>query len=128
MEINTYDFDGVVSTGKFKLTPGKDVIITGRTYEEAPYVFGKLRELGIQDVAVYFNTAPLSHRGDHNERARRISGMHKVRIIKGFMENHVVTHFEDDPVQIQLINTYCTDATVVLVPNNSSYYGEPHNG
>ena len=53
--INTFDIDGVITVG---LYPGPDdVIITGRSYEEAPETYAMLRSKGINNP-VYFNPLP----------------------------------------------------------------------
>lgn len=90
--INTYDLDGVISIG---LTPRpEDIIITGRSYEEAPETYRYLHKRGIYN-AVYFSPVVFE------KKTREISGIHKGTIINYLMKsgNHIEKHFEDDEVQ-----------------------------
>lgn len=92
--MNVFDFDGVVSVG---IHPGPDdVIVTGRGYDEAAYVYGRLRSLGVLPVAVYFN--PMTKAMG---RSREQSGSHKAGIIRHLASygNRIGVLFEDDEVQ-----------------------------
>jgi hypothetical protein len=102
MQINAFDFDGVVSIG---IAPSKnDVIITGRTIEESEHVYSILRARNINN-AVYFNPISYKDRGDHTIGSRECSGKHKSRILDLFKENGVTIQnfFEDDTIQRDII-------------------------
>lgn len=106
-KINTYDMDGVITIG---LTPRpEDIIITGRSYEEAKETYAYLHNRGIYN-AVYFNPAP------YETKTRESSGQHKAKIIKLLQSNgiEVMKHFEDDEVQKAEIEKN-TDVIVVHI-------------
>jgi hypothetical protein len=98
---NSFDIDGVIfvgprATGVF---PGpQDIIITGRSYEEAPETLKMLRSRGIVNQ-VFFN--PLSKL----EKTRSSSGEWKAKVLTGLLNAGccINIHFEDDPVQIEKI-------------------------
>lgn len=109
--INAFDFDGVISLG---ICPGpKDIIISGRSYEEAAYVNNILKERGIYN-AVYFNT--MKKEG----RSRNDSGKHKANILSILMSNGVIIDkfFEDDEVQIKEIKKVHPNLPVVHVKSD----------
>lgn len=90
--INSYDLDGVISIG---LTPRpEDIIITGRSYEEAPETYKYLHSRGIFN-AVYFSPVVF------NNKTRIISGTHKATILEYLISagNKIAIHFEDDEIQ-----------------------------
>ena len=90
--INTFDIDGVVTVG---LYPGPDdVLITGRSFEEAQETYAMLHSKGIKN-AVFFNKLPF------DAKTRRSSGLHKGHTIKELVQSgvQVAVHFEDDEVQ-----------------------------
>lgn len=94
--MNTFDCDGVITLGIY---PGKyDVIITGRSFEEADVTLQYLKEKGITNK-VYFN--PLKF----DEKTRESSGLHKANIINGLIEQgaDIKFHIEDDEIQIEAI-------------------------
>lgn len=100
--MNGFDFDGVVSIG---VHPGpNDVIITGRSFDEASYVNEILRRKGIHN-AVFFQPMTKERRESGTETARRNSGRHKATVIKMLKENEVELNifFEDDEIQIEEI-------------------------
>lgn len=109
--INTFDIDGVIymGPGRTGVYPGpKDIIITGRSYQEAPETRKMLEERGITN-RVIFSTTPFDY------KTREKSGYHKVRTLQmlrweGF---EVVIHFEDDPIQAQIIEDNCVNVKVV---------------
>ena len=75
--INTYDIDGVITIG---ITPRpEDIIITGRSYEEAPETYKMLHERGIYNV-VYFQ--PLKY----SDISRESSGVWKGGLLKYFLQ------------------------------------------
>lgn len=96
LKINSFDLDGVISVG---LHPGpNDVIITGRSFQEAKETYAFLHSRGIFNC-VFFN--PLQF----DEKTRESSGIHKAKIINMLWVDgvEIVTHFEDDEIQIQQI-------------------------
>jgi hypothetical protein len=109
--INGFDFDGVISLGIY---PGpRDVIITGRSYEEAEYINKVLKDRGIYN-AVYFNMMP------KEGRKRSDSGKHKARVLGILMENGVIIDkfFEDDEIQVKEIKNAHPDLPVVHVKSD----------
>jgi hypothetical protein len=101
--INTFDIDGVITVG---LYPGPDdVIITGRSFEEAPETYAMLRNKGINN-AVFFNSLPF------DVKCRKTSGFHKgltiERLIRSGVE--VAIHFEDDEIQKKEIENHLETA------------------
>ena len=95
-KINTFDFDGVITLG---IHPGpKDVIITGRSFEERDDTFEFLRSRNMFNV-VLFNQV------EFNQKSRETSGLHKANRINELWESgvQVVNHFDDDEVQIAVI-------------------------
>lgn len=118
-EVNMFDFDGVVREGA---TPDKyDIIITGRTIEEAPIVYKELIKREIF-VPVYFNPIHLKDRQNHNLYARTKSGKHKANTIQLLKDNKVnIGRFhEDDPVQISIIKEAHPEIEVVEYPFNEA--------
>ena len=94
--INTFDFDGVITLG---IRPGqKDIIITGRSYEERNSTLDFLESQFIFN-SVLFNPAKF------NQKSRESSGLHKANRINELWESgiRVVNHFDDDEVQIAVI-------------------------
>lgn len=107
MSVNSYDIDGVITIG---LTPRpEDIIITGRSYEEAPETLKYLYERGIYNQ-VFFNPKRFE------EKTRESSGKHKANILK-VMYPEIDKHFEDDPIQKAEIEKE-VDIPVVLVKHN----------
>jgi hypothetical protein len=98
MKVNGFDIDGVIHLGNgiCGIRPGpKDVIITGRSYEEEPETKAFLLKHGIKNN-VYFNPLPF------DEKGRESSGIHKANTLK-FLKHEegikVQFFFEDDEVQ-----------------------------
>lgn len=86
-----YDLDGVVTKGYL---PGPhDVIITGRSYEEAAQTYRYLHKQGLF-VPVYFNPVP------HNLKTLEGSAYWKADMI---FKLGIQDFFEDDPRQFTLI-------------------------
>lgn len=101
--MNSFDIDGVITVGIY---PGPDdIIITGRSYEETYETIRMLHDKGIHNE-VYFN--PLRF----EDKTRTTSGVHKARIILGLKPR---IHFEDDPVQWEIIERLCPETNVVRV-------------
>lgn len=97
-----YDFDGVVSTGKFRVYPD-DVIITGNVYHEG--VMKKLQELKIK-ARVYF---PPDLRGAHSDLAAAVWKSEMIRRIG------VTEFYEDSKIQRDVIEASCPDCQVIPV-------------
>lgn len=121
-KINTFDFDGVITLG---IHPGpKDVIITGRSFEERNDTFEFLRSRNMFNV-VLFNQA------EFNQKSRETSGLHKANRINELWENgvHVVNHFDDDEVQIAVIKQNLKYPTNIIHINHGglvSYENKTH--
>lgn len=116
--INSFDIDGVIYLGEgvTGLFPGpNDVIITGRSYEEAPETYEMLRSRNIHNV-VYFNNVPF------DAKTRKSSGEHKANTIRMLTASGVpiAYHFEDDPVQIEEIRARVTTTQVIHVNSNGT--------
>lgn len=97
--ISTFDIDGVITVGIY---PGpNDVIITGRSFEEAPETYAMLRSKGINNP-VYFNPLPF------DKKDRKSSGVHKGMVIELLVRagNKVNVHFEDDEIQKEEIEAH----------------------
>lgn len=110
--INSFDIDGVIFMGKYDgVYPGRDdVIITGRSFEEEEETFGMLRSKGINN-RVFLN--PLRF----DQKTRSSSGEHKGRVIGDLMESgyRVMCHFEDDPIQAEIIKSMVPEVNVILL-------------
>jgi hypothetical protein len=110
MPINSYDLDGVVSIG---ITPNpRDIIITGRSFEEAPETYHYLHDRGIYNP-VFFQPCLFDC------KTRVSSGEHKGVVLHRLIENGVIVdkHFEDDEEQIAQIRKYVDIPIVHLVHN-----------
>lgn len=113
---NTFDIDGVIYINKEigGIYPGpNDIIITGRSYEEAPETYKMLESRGIFNL-VFFN--PLKY----EDKTRQSSGIHKSTIINMFKENgfSIGVHFEDDEIQAAEIRDRCPGVTVAMVQHD----------
>jgi hypothetical protein len=101
--MNGYDLDGVITAG---LVPtSDDVVITGRSFEEAPETYKMLRDMGIFN-AVYFNPVPFGGKTLEN------SGDWKAQMAK---QLNVAKFFEDDIRQMEIIKNNNPKIDVVLV-------------
>lgn len=116
--ICSYDIDGVIYNGPNRpsLRPGTDydVIITGRSIDEINETYDFLMSKRITNV-VFFNQIPF------NEKTRDTSGHHKAKTINLYNQTsslcRIVIHYEDDPVQAEIIQKLCPDVTVILLNN-----------
>lgn len=104
MKVNTFDIDGVIlfdEPGINGVMPNpNDIIITGRSIDEADETLEELGKRGIFNK-VYFNPIP------YEQKTRKSSGEHKARVIRELIEGGIEhgVHFEDDPVQIaEIVN------------------------
>ena len=114
--INSYDIDGVIYMGSEHLgvTPGEnDVIITGRSFEEAPETSQMLSERKIRNK-VYYNPQTFGN------KTRESSGLHKATILTNLISEGVIIgiHFEDDPIQAEIIQKNVSTIQVVLLIHN----------
>lgn len=115
-KINTFDIDGVITVGIY---PGPDdIIITGRSFEEAPETYSMLQKKGIHNP-VFFNKLPFDCKD------RKTSGAHKGHIIKELIQSgvYINIHFEDDEIQKKEIERVLDDygvrgVTVVHIVHN----------
>ena len=111
----SFDIDGVINMGDYPgIYPGvNDIIITGRSFEEEKYTLEYLYDKGIFNV-VYFNSLKF------DEKTRESSGHHKADTINRLNSENIdfikiVNHYEDDPIQADIINKKCPDIKVILV-------------
>lgn len=116
--MNSYDLDGVVYMGKefgLGLRPSPDdIIITGRSFEEAKDTYLWLHSYGIFNP-VFFNPRKYS------DKTRKSSGFHKFLVINEFINNDckITFHFEDDPIQAEVIESNLNSNTkVILIQHN----------
>lgn len=94
--IDGYDIDGVITTGSRPRV--HDVIITGRSFQEAPETYSMLWRLGIFNP-VYF--CPLRF----EEKTMEASGEWKAHMIK---ELKLRAFYEDSEVQCAIIRERVT--------------------
>jgi|TARA_Y100000033_G_C2743983_1_gene110027 hypothetical protein len=110
--INSFDIDGVIYMGKYEgVFPGPhDIIITGRSKEEEPETSAMLLSKGISNK-VYMNPTPFDN------KTREDSGRHKGQTLF-YLEQigmRFGIHFEDDPVQAEIISKMMPHINVVLL-------------
>lgn len=114
-EINTFDIDGVIyfgakSSGVFP--SHRDVLITGRSFEEKEETMSMLASRGIKN-RVIFSKVTLAL------KTREISGYHKALTILDLCRDFKVNiHFEDDPIQKSIIEAMCPHVNVVHLVHN----------
>lgn len=112
--INTYDIDGVICLGDSGFTgvwPGPDdVIITGRSVEEARSTYSMLRKRGIWNE-IRFNPLPFK------DKTRESSGVHKGKTILNLQSQGITVdvHFEDDEIQAKEILKLVPTVKIVLL-------------
>lgn len=114
--INSYDIDGVIFLGKGikGIYPyDDDIIITGRSFEERPETDAMLKDLGIENI-VYYNELPFS------KKTRTTSGKHKATILTMLHNIGAVVqcHFEDDPLQAEVVRYECPWVHVILITHD----------
>ena len=97
-----YDIDGVITEGCVPRDKS-DVIITGRSYEEAMVTYNMLRRKGIFN-AVYLNPV------DFDSKTIENSGEWKGKMAKLL---GVTTFYEDDPRQAEIIKSYGIQTVLV---------------
>lgn len=107
MGIKVFDFDGVVTEGKWPQKENGDVIVTGRCLDECDDVYNYLIENGIPLVPVYFKPMLVRVVGKGSPLSRKTSGLHKSRIISILnREVGVDQIYEDDMMQIQVMKEH----------------------
>ena len=110
--INSFDIDGVIYMGKYGgVFPGPhDIIITGRSKEEEPETSAMLLSKGISNK-VYMNPTAFDN------KSREDSGRQKGRTLVYLEEigMRFGIHFEDDPVQAEIIRKMMPHINVVLL-------------
>lgn len=114
--IASWDIDGVIYLGKGR--PGcrpnpRDVIITGRSLlDEEKETKAMLGQRGIFNQ-VFMNPLPFE------SKTRESSGWHKANTINGYNARIQLTkidiHFEDDPIQADIIRANCPGVEVVML-------------
>lgn len=114
--IHSYDIDGVIYLGPNLngLTPAPhDVIITGRSFEEAPETIAMLRDRGITN-SVYLNPCKF------DEKSRTTSGEHKSKVLQQLYHDgyDIKIHWEDDPIQAAIVRELCPWLHVIEVKHN----------
>lgn len=110
--INSFDIDGVIYMGKYGgVFPGPhDIIITGRSNEESRETKEMLAYKGITNK-VYMNPTPFA------AKTREDSGRHKGQTLF-YLEQigmRFGIHFEDDPIQAEIIRKMMPHINVVLL-------------
>jgi hypothetical protein len=122
MKVHAYDFDGVINMGLghgvgIHPRPG-DIIITGRSWQEATFVYNFLKNHEIE-CAVFFNPLP------KDGRTRETSGEHKVRTIKMLQKAGVEIDkfFEDDEVQHAVIAKALPNLKLVKLTHEMGRHG-----
>lgn len=113
--VNSFDIDGVIYMGKYGgVFPGPhDIIITGRSKEEEPETSAMLLDKGISNN-VYMNPTPF------DQKSREDSGRHKGRTLF-YLEQTGMRfgiHYEDDPVQAEIIRKMMPHINVVLLQHD----------
>lgn len=112
--INSYDIDGVINMGdQFKgLRPSpNDIIISGRSEaDEGDYTRKWLHRKAIYNM-LFLNPVRF------HEKTRENAGEHKARVLNRFwdMGVQIGIHFEDDPIQADIIERDCPRVRVVRV-------------
>lgn len=115
--IASFDIDGVINMGDYpgvRPAPG-DVIISGRS------AIDEYREtaLFLQSIHVWNEVHLQQCRFE--EKTRLSSGWHKAQTINKLNEQDhqkIVIHYEDDPVQAQVIRDNCKGVQVVLLQHD----------
>lgn len=111
MKICSFDIDGVIWNGEG--LPGiipsqNDIIVTGRSFEEAEVTNAMLQSRGIFNQVFY-------HQVLFKKKTRETAGKHKANILKVY--NEVEFHYEDDPIQADIIRAECPHIKVILLDN-----------
>ena len=109
MRINTLDIDGIIDQGGFCLSKD-DIIITGRSYEEAEEISKLMIRKKINN-RIFYNPIELKN------KTRENSAQHKVIILSSLISQgyNVETHFDVDEIQVEIIKKLCPSVKVVLL-------------
>lgn len=118
--IASYDIDGVIFLGNHQidgLIPGDwDVIITGRSLQEERETREYLLSRRITNH-VFYNPLP------YDMKSRSSSGHHKADTIKRYNDNNewyrIVIHYEDDPIQAEIIRSHGIEGLFVVHVNTN---------
>lgn len=110
-KVNTFDIDGVIYINEdlIGVYPGpKDIIITGRSFEEKEETLSMLKARGISNF-VFFN--PI----EFLDKSRESSGTHKANILNNLKSQgiDIGVHFEDDEIQIESIKEFAPWVNVI---------------
>lgn len=116
--MNSYDIDGVVYLGEGRkglLPRFGDVIITGRSFEEYDITVRQFKKLGI-DPSNVIHMAPWPI----VQKTREKSGLHKAYTLAKLVGSgyNIQIHFEDDPIQAEIIRQFVPSVTVVMITHN----------
>lgn len=113
--VNTFDLDGVIYLGHWGgVYPGpNDIILTGRSFEEAKETYDMLSVKGISNQ-VFFNQVRF------NQKNRVNSGIHKGKTLlwlKSYLSKvaELGVHFEDDEIQVAEILKIVPHQKIVLL-------------
>lgn len=117
--MNSFDIDGVIyiHRGLIGVRPGpKDIIITGRSFEEEIETITMLESEGIYNQ-VFFN--PLKF----DQKSRQSSGVHKANTLNRLKDDgyDIQIHFEDDPIQIEEIKKLAPWVNIVHLDHDLTY-------
>lgn len=116
--MNSYDIDGVIYLGEGRkglLPREEDVIITGRSIDEYDVTTKQFRGLGIPpSIVIYMAPWPF------DQKSRRKSGLHKAYTLLQLLGQgkDIQIHFEDDPVQADVIRQFVPQIEVVMITHN----------
>lgn len=111
--MNGFDIDGVIYFGDTRpgIRPGPDdVIISGRSYQEADATFKFLKRFGIMN-RVFLNPINFA------DKTREKSGLHKARTMNVLKDRGEIIDlfFEDDPIQAEIIRRDAPWVNLVMV-------------
>lgn len=109
--ICSFDIDGVIYNGEFGggIYPGPDdIIVTGRSIDEKSETIDMLHSRGIYNE-VFFNPIP------YVKKTRETSGIHKAKTL--LTMPRVAIHYEDDPVQAEVIKYHHPNLHIILINN-----------
>jgi hypothetical protein len=117
--MNSYDIDGVIYLGEGRkglLPRPEDVIISGRSWDEYGTTQDQFTKLGVPvECVIYLAPWNITY------KTRRLSGLHKANTLNmliGMMNKDIQIHFEDDPVQADIIRQFVPGIEVVMITHN----------
>lgn len=108
--MRSFDMDGVVTAG---CMPAEgDIIVTGRLFTGFATCYRECRDLGVPEcVPIYMR--PFGELAD-----REAAGDWKAAVLDAFIEHcgtDGIEHWEDDPLQIEIIRNKCPGLKLILV-------------